>query len=84
MTHVSPTVKELGKFMSEKVEGTVKWFNEAKGFGFIAQDNGGQDVYAHNSAIQGNGFKTLAEGQKVSFILGDGKKGPQAEQIEAI
>ena len=84
MTHVSPTVKELGKFMSEKVEGTVKWFNEDKGFGFIAQDNGGQDVFAHYSAIQGNGFKTLAEGQKVSFILGDGKKGPQAEQIEAI
>ena len=84
MTHVSPTVKELGNFMSEKVEGTVKWFNEAKGFGFIAQDNGGQDVFAHYSAIQGNGFKTLAEGQKVSFILGDGKKGPQAEQIEAI
>ena len=70
--------------MSEKVEGTVQWFNEAKGFGFIAQDNGGQDVFAHYSAIQGNGFKTLAEGQKVSFILGDGKKGPQAEQIEAI
>ena len=84
MTHVSPTVKELGKFMSDKVEGTVKWFNETKGFGFIAQDNGGQDVFAHYSAIQGNGFKTLAEGQKVSFILGDGKKGPQAEQIEAI
>ena len=84
MTHVSPTVKELGKFMSDKVEGTVKWFIEAKGFGFIAQDNGGQDVFAHYSAIQGNGFKTLAEGQKVSFILGDGKKGPQAEQIEAI
>ena len=70
--------------MSDKVEGTVKWFNEAKGFGFIAQDNGGQDVFAHYSAIQGNGFKTLAEVQKVSFILGDGKKGPQAEQIEAI
>ena len=74
MTQVSPTVKESGKFMSDKVEGTVKWFNEAKGFGFIAQDNGGQDVFAHYSAIQGNGFKTLAEGQKVSFILGDGKK----------
>ena len=84
MTHVSPTVKELGKFMSDKVEGTVKWFNEAKGFGFIAQDNGGQDDFAHYSPIQGGGFKTLAEGQKVSFILGDGKKGPQAEQIEAI
>ncbi|MDO5651722.1 MAG: cold-shock protein [Moraxella sp.] len=68
--------------MSNKVFGTVKWFNEAKGFGFIAQDNGGQDVFAHFSAIEGDGFKTLAEGQKVSFILGEGKKGPQAEHIE--
>lgn len=70
--------------MSNKVLGTVKWFNDAKGFGFIAQDNGGQDVFAHFSAIKGDGFKTLAEGQKVSFILGEGKKGPQAEEIEAV
>lgn len=70
--------------MSNKVHGTVKWFNEAKGFGFIAQDNGGQDVFAHYSAIQGTGFKTLAEGQKVAFVLTEGKKGPQAEEIEAI
>ncbi|MDO4442236.1 MAG: cold-shock protein [Moraxella sp.] len=70
--------------MSNKVQGTVKWFNEAKGFGFIAQDNGGQDVFAHYSAITGSGFKTLAEGQKVAFILGEGKKGPQAEGIEKI
>lgn len=70
--------------MSNKVFGTVKWFNDAKGFGFIAQENGGQDVFAHFSAIKGDGFKTLAEGQKVSFILGEGKKGPQAEEIEAI
>lgn len=70
--------------MSNKVQGTVKWFNDAKGFGFIAQENGGQDVFAHYSAIVGTGFKTLAEGQKVSFILTEGKKGPQAEEIEAI
>ncbi|MFL1732011.1 cold-shock protein [Moraxella oculi] len=70
--------------MSNKVQGTVKWFNEAKGFGFIAQDNGGQDVFAHYSAITGSGFKTLAEGQKVAFILSEGKKGPQAEEIEKI
>ncbi len=68
--------------MSEKVFGTVKWFNDAKGFGFIAQENGGQDVFAHYSAITGEGFKTLAEGQRVAFILGEGKKGPQAEAIE--
>lgn len=70
--------------MSDKVQGTVKWFNDAKGFGFIAQENGGQDVFAHYSAIIGTGFKTLAEGQKVSFILTEGAKGPQAEQIEAL
>ncbi|MCL1623253.1 cold-shock protein [Moraxella sp. Tifton1] len=70
--------------MSNKVQGTVKWFNEAKGFGFIAQDNGGQDVFAHYSAITGSGFKTLAEGQKVAFIPSEGKKGPQAEEIEKI
>lgn len=69
--------------MSDRVTGTVKWFNEKKGFGFIAQENG-PDVFAHFSAIQGSGFKTLAEGQRVSFILGNGQKGPQAEQIEAI
>ena len=68
--------------MSDKATGTVKWFNESKGFGFIAQDNGGQDVFAHYSAIQGSGFKTLKEGQRVSFVLSQGQKGPQDEQIE--
>lgn len=62
------------------VTGTVKWFNESKGFGFIEQE-GGPDVFAHFSAIQGSGFKTLAEGQKVEFTITDGKKGPQAENI---
>jgi len=63
--------------------GTVKWFNEAKGFGFIAQDSG-PDVFAHFSAIQGDGFKTLAEGQQVEFIVTQGQKGPQAENIVAV
>ncbi|MCK4587417.1 MAG: cold-shock protein, partial [Gammaproteobacteria bacterium] len=58
--------------------GTVKWFNESKGFGFIAQDDGGEDVFVHFSAIQGGGFKTLAENQKVTFELQSGPKGPQA------
>jgi len=70
--------------MSNKVQGTVKWFNDPKGFGFIAQENGGQDVFAHYSAIVGSGFKSLKEGQKVAFVLTDGKKGPQAEEIEVI
>ncbi|WPC72293.1 cold-shock protein [Vibrio porteresiae] len=67
--------------MSEKVTGSVKWFNETKGFGFIAQDNGGKDVFVHFRAIAGDGFKTLTEGQKVSFVVEDGPKGLQASQV---
>lgn len=63
--------------------GTVKWFNEAKGFGFIEQESG-PDVFAHFSAIKSEGFKTLAEGQKVEFTLSQGQKGPQAENIVAV
>ncbi|MEX2130163.1 MAG: cold-shock protein [Pseudohongiellaceae bacterium] len=66
--------------MSSPITGTVKWFNESKGFGFIAQESG-PDVFAHYSSITGSGFKTLVEGQKVRFTLGTGKKGPQAENI---
>ena len=69
--------------MSTPTTGTVKWFNEAKGFGFIEQKSG-PDVFAHFSAIQGNGFKTLAEGQAVEFTVTDGPKGPQAENIVCI
>ena len=71
------------KTMSNTVTGTVKWFNESKGFGFIAQDSG-PDVFAHFSAIQGNGFKTLTEGQAVEFTVTQGQKGPQAENIVAL
>ncbi len=63
--------------------GTVKWFNESKGFGFITQDDGGADVFVHFSAIQGSGFKTLAEGQKVTYEIQQGPKGPQAANVEA-
>jgi len=63
--------------------GTVKWFNEAKGFGFIEQESG-PDVFAHFSAITGSGFKTLNEGQKVQFNVTQGQKGPQAENIQAV
>jgi CspA family cold shock protein len=63
--------------------GTVKWFNDAKGFGFIEQESG-PDVFAHFSAITGDGHKSLAEGQKVEFTLTEGQKGPQAENIVAV
>ena len=61
--------------------GTVKWFNDAKGFGFITQDNGGEDVFCHHSAIQMEGFKTLKEGQKVEFEVTRGPKGLQAQNV---
>ena len=63
--------------------GTVKWFNDAKGFGFIEQESG-PDVFAHFSAITGDGFKSLVEGQKVEFTVTQGQKGPQAENIVAV
>ena len=62
------------------VTGTVKFFNESKGFGFITRE-GGPDVFVHYSAIQGGGFKTLAEGQQVEFTVTQGQKGPQAENV---
>jgi CspA family cold shock protein len=64
--------------------GSVKWFNDAKGFGFIAQDDGGKDVFVHFSALTGSGFKSLAEGQKVSYDVTDGAKGPQASNVVSI
>ena len=63
--------------------GTVKWFNESKGYGFITQDSG-PDVFAHFKAITGSGYKTLVEGQRVRFDVTQGRKGPQAENIEVL
>ncbi len=69
--------------MSNTVTGTVKWFNESKGFGFIEQESG-PDVFAHFSAITGSGFKTLSEGQRVEFSISQGQKGPQADNIQTV
>src|SRR5579875_26149 len=68
--------------MSDRKTGTVKWFNDAKGFGFISQE-GGEDVFVHFRSIEGSGFKSLQEGQKVSFVVTKGQKGLQAEQVQA-
>ena len=65
-------------------EGKVKWFNESKGFGFIEKNDGSGDVFVHYSAIQGNGFKTLTEGQSVSFEVVQGSKGPAAENVRPL
>lgn len=64
--------------------GTVKWFNDAKGFGFIAPEGGGKDLFAHVSEIQANGYKTLTEGQRVEFVVKQGAKGPQAGDIKVL
>lgn len=64
------------------ITGTVKWFNDAKGFGFITPSDGSKDVFVHHSAVQGSGFKSLTEGQQVKFELQDGPKGPSAANVQ--
>jgi CspA family cold shock protein len=73
----------LGNMEKTMAEGTVKWFNDAKGFGFIEQDNG-PDVFVHFSQIQGDGFKSLGEGDRVSFEVTQGQKGPQSANVRRI
>ena len=65
-------------------KGTVKWFNDSKGFGFISVDGESKDVFVHHSAIQASGFRTLSEGQKVEFEIVQGQKGPAAENVRAV
>ena len=64
--------------------GTVKWFSDEKGYGFITPDDGGKDLFVHFSEIQGSGYRTLDEGQRVNFVAGEGPKAPQAQQVNAI
>jgi len=67
-----------------RITGTVKWFNDAKGYGFIVRDDGGKDVFVHHTAINAQGFKSLKEGQKVEFEVVEGKKGPAAANVTVI
>lgn len=69
--------------MAEKEKGTVKWFNSAKGYGFLERDSGG-DIFVHFSAIVAEGFRTLKEGQRVEFVVGDSDKGPQAQEVSVV
>lgn len=68
--------------MSNRVSGSVKWFSAEKGFGFIVPDGGGTDVFVHHSSIESQGFRTLNEGEKVTYEMGPGKKGPQAVSVQ--
>jgi CspA family cold shock protein len=79
----STSINHYFQEVQHVAKGTVKWFNESKGFGFLTQEDGG-DVFIHYSAIQGDGFKTLAEGQAVSFDVVEGPKGPKAENVQRI
>jgi cold shock protein len=69
--------------MAERIQGTVKWFNSSKGYGFISQENG-EDVFVHFKSIIGDGYKTLNENDKVEFVVTEGQKGPQAEEVQVI
>ena len=79
-----PPLENEERVVKVMATGTVKWFNDAKGFGFITQDGGGEDVFCHHTAIQAQGFRTLAEGQKVEFDVTKGPKGLQAANVRPV
>ena len=74
----------IGRVREMRTTGTVKWFNDTKGFGFITPENGEKDCFVHHSAIEGSGFKTLAEGERVEFDIVQGQKGPAAENVSKL
>jgi cold shock protein len=82
--HPSRIESLAAEVLQEMATGVVKWFSDEKGFGFITPDEGGQDAFVHFSAIQGDGFRTLAEGAKVEYDLEEGQKGPQATNVRVI
>jgi CspA family cold shock protein len=85
LAYVGVARQRRDRHTEEKMaEGTVKWFNGEKGFGFITPDGGGKDVFVHYSAIQSSGYKSLDEGQRVSFETSQGQKGPQADNVRVI
>jgi CspA family cold shock protein len=79
--HPSRIESKAAEVLQQMPTGVVKWFSDEKGFGFVTPDDGGQDAFVHFSAIQGNGFRTLAEGAKVQYELGEGPRGPQATDV---
>jgi cold shock protein len=84
VTPVTAVVSDLSEETANMAQGTVKWFNSEKGFGFITPDGGGADVFVHYSEIQSNGFRSLEENQRVEFEVGQGTKGPQAQGVRAL
>ena len=82
--HPSRIESNAAEVLQQMATGVVKWFSDEKGFGFITPDDGGQDAFVHFSAIQGDGFRTLAEGAKVEYELGESGKGPQATNVRVI
>ena len=82
--HPSRIESNAAEVLQQMATGVVKWFSDEKGFGFITPDDGGKDAFVHFSGIAGDGFRTLAEGAKVEFELGEGTKGPQATNVRVI
>ena len=80
----TPSIQDQKESNMSQLQGSVRWFNNAKGYGFLGRDDGGQDVFAHYSSIEADGYKTLKEGQVVTFDIIQGDKGPQADKVQVV